>query len=1208
MKTFFYQKMGKKIIQLSIIILTFSVFILPEYYGQQKTNYSIQKLADDPLLVFRLDKDGTIICDIATPEEMQLYSTAPSKDINYTIVPSLNPQSHVRGLKILLRATDQLLDNPEALLSFRRAAARWERYIRTNITVVIDVDYGVNRWGQPWGANVLGSTNSAVYQVTGTGVSQTVQKLKELHTGNSQLQDLYSAIPVPAPSTAGTNLGTLVGGIINLQALGYFPQEIDPDINVTPFGSIATIGFNSAFAFDFDPSDGIDHNKIDFDGVVTHEIGHALGYTSIAGNFPAAGPPNNYFYPWDLFRVRPEAVEEGSLTGFSTAQRVVTPGPPPSDVQVVENNVTYYKATQVFFEGLKKYEVSTATLSRLNGDGQQAPHWREAAQRPPSLGAERNIGIMNPTLAFGVREIIKPNDLRMLEVIGYDIDYSVDYAKILIVAYNDTLDLNKRTDTLYVGDIPLNSTAEYELQLINLDLDKTLLYEFEIVFDFLFPQNVNLSVSVDNPDGSISGGSSAVIKLLAGNSSEPASVFGTLRLHTNDENKLVIDIPFEFSIAGAKAPSVNLSVDNLGSFEFYNQSGSGEISKTFNLVNKGNMDLKYKIVPSLSVKSNYPPSSLPKSIPANNASSKTSILSKFFSAPMLQKVSVLYQTDFESDFGGFTAVGEKSEDWQRITLGAAQLDGHSKPTAAYYGKNYIDSLRYRNNAEAILVSSPFDFSSIPPQDKIVLAFNYYLKAEVGYDFASVHVSIDNGLTFDEVATSNSGILHNTDEWESVMIELPNLSGNSDNIYFAFKFKSDEYIEDIGWFIDDIEISVVEGANILYTIPRAGSLTGPDIPQEVLVTINGSQMEKGYYTGSISILSNDPRYPIKGVPFIVKNFRVGQAVPNILYGSTGRGSGSKGRVISINLNTGEGTEIGESGFEPVKSISINPLNQELYAFAKSVFDPTSKYIRISADDGFGMLLFESELEFTTTVFDNDGTLYLTTGNKKLYKLNADTGDTIFVADLGISVAALAVDPSTGELWAAVDESAENDRIYKIDKVTGDTTRVGRTGFNKKTRSLVFGPENNLYGTTGEETQFSFLVQIDKATGTGTEIGPVGYRGVLGMAFKYDPSLNVDDIPFETPTKFVLMQNYPNPFNPSTVINYQLPEGRHVTLKVFDILGREIKLLVNEFKEAGNHSVNFSVGSFGDASQFSSGVYIYSIKAGDFTSSKKMLLAK
>jgi hypothetical protein len=65
-------------------------------------------------------------------------------DFNYTIVNSLNPQG-VRGLKILLRATDQLLENKEALLAFRRAAARWERYIRTEITVVIDVDYGT-RW------------------------------------------------------------------------------------------------------------------------------------------------------------------------------------------------------------------------------------------------------------------------------------------------------------------------------------------------------------------------------------------------------------------------------------------------------------------------------------------------------------------------------------------------------------------------------------------------------------------------------------------------------------------------------------------------------------------------------------------------------------------------------------------------------------------------------------------------------------------------------------------------------------------------------------------------------------------------------------------------------------------------------------------------------------------------------------------------------
>ena len=88
----------------------------------------------------------------------------------------------------------------------------------------------------------------------------------------------------------------------------------------------------------------------------------------------------------------------------------------------------------------------------------------------------------------------------------------------------------------------------------------------------------------------------------------------------------------------------------------------------------------------------------------------------------------------------------------------------------------------------------------------------------------------------------------------------------------------------------------------------------------------------------------------------------------------------------------------------------------------------------------------------------------------------------------------------------------------------------------------------------------------------------------------------------PAEFNLYQNYPNPFNPTTIINFQLPQTGHVTLKVYDILGKEVATLVNELKNQGRYSVNF------DASGLASGVYIYRIKVNDYISTKKMLLVK
>ncbi len=88
----------------------------------------------------------------------------------------------------------------------------------------------------------------------------------------------------------------------------------------------------------------------------------------------------------------------------------------------------------------------------------------------------------------------------------------------------------------------------------------------------------------------------------------------------------------------------------------------------------------------------------------------------------------------------------------------------------------------------------------------------------------------------------------------------------------------------------------------------------------------------------------------------------------------------------------------------------------------------------------------------------------------------------------------------------------------------------------------------------------------------------------------------------PNKFELSQNYPNPFNPATKINFAIPKQGLVTMKIYDILGREVRTLVNEVKQAGNYTVDFN------ASEFSSGVYFYKLTSGDFSDIKRMILVK
>ena len=89
---------------------------------------------------------------------------------------------------------------------------------------------------------------------------------------------------------------------------------------------------------------------------------------------------------------------------------------------------------------------------------------------------------------------------------------------------------------------------------------------------------------------------------------------------------------------------------------------------------------------------------------------------------------------------------------------------------------------------------------------------------------------------------------------------------------------------------------------------------------------------------------------------------------------------------------------------------------------------------------------------------------------------------------------------------------------------------------------------------------------------------------------------------TPLTFKLSQNYPNPFNPSTVIDYSVPKESFVTIKVFDITGKEVKTLVNEQKPAGSYNIEFNAG------RLASGIYLYRMQAGNFVQTKKLVLLK
>jgi hypothetical protein len=132
-----------------------------------------------------------------------------------------------------------------------------------------------------------------------------------------------------------------------------------------------------------------------------------------------------------------------------------------------------------------------------------------------------------------------------------------------------------------------------------------------------------------------------------------------------------------------------------------------------------------------------------------------------------------------------------------------------------------------------------------------------------------------------------------------------------------------------------------------------------------------------------------------------------------------------------------------------------------------------------------------------------------------------------------------------------------------------------------------------GTITEQQNYSYVDNNQLMGSVYYRLKQIDFNG------KYDYS-NVVEV-----TKavfYALSQNYPNPFNPTTAITYSIPENSFVTLKVYDVLGSEVADLVNGEVEAGVHKVNFS------GVDLNSGVYFYTIKAGNFSETKKLMLMK
>ncbi|MDQ3650186.1 MAG: NF038122 family metalloprotease [Acidobacteriota bacterium] len=406
------KKIGNLITYLTLVMLVHSAIILLVPAQKPLTSPPSASSRRKPMPVPETEQEGFIVyqssrdvgCREATVEETRRIRKpgVDSKLIMLNHVSEMaargdTDQSQTAttadavtpGLKIVLRGSARLEGQyPEVKAAFVRAAATWEALIKSDITIVIDVDYGPDRFGEPWGENVLGSTSSVSFSPSYTEVRD---KLRSRSPSAEELA-FYNALPNGSlPTDVGAAFSmrvvTPIARSLGIIAAHADPASTDRDIS---------IGFNSASSFDFNPGDGISAGLTDFDAVAVHEMGHALGFGSAvrnAGSTTALRPTI-----WDMFRFRPGTA---SLATFGSTPRILTTGASATDPHVC-------------FNGGPELALSTGDAEGAGGDGEQASHWKD-----DRLNGRVYIGIMDPTISPGRRMQITDNDRKALDTFGY---------------------------------------------------------------------------------------------------------------------------------------------------------------------------------------------------------------------------------------------------------------------------------------------------------------------------------------------------------------------------------------------------------------------------------------------------------------------------------------------------------------------------------------------------------------------------------------------------------------------------------------------------------------------------------------------------------------------------------------------------------------------------------------------------------------------
>lgn len=480
------------------------------------------------------------------------------------------------------------------------------------------------------------------------------------------------------------------------------------------------------------------------------------------------------------------------------------------------------------------------------------------------------------------------------------------------------------------------------------------------------------------------------------------------------------------------------------------------------------------------------------------------------------------------------------------------------------------------------------------------------------DFATIKYS-SSGTQLWEVNYNNADA--NGDD-EAVSIDV-DASGNS---YVT------GYSTGSGTFKDFLTIKYSPAGEMLWASRYNGKGNDDDVPSSIKVSSAGSVYVTGYGVGSftsedyvtikytsagnqqwVSVYNNDSADNIDIALSMVLDISGNVYVTGYSYGLKNEdyatikynSNGTEQWVARFNGNSdmydiANGIAIDLSGNVYVTGFSYDSVSAENYATIK--YNSSGVQQWISFFNGSG-----NDFDITSGIaVDNSGNVYVTG-----YSYNNSTSE---------DYATVKYNSSGSQQWVSLYNGEGNDFDIAVSLKLDNQDNVYVTGYSYGGES-VEDFVTIKYSNSGTE----LWKQVFNGNSNGSDIASAlavdasgnvytsGYSYNTSSEYdfitiKYSPSVGITEFNVSSPEKFILNQNFPNPFNPGTVISYHLSNADYVTLKIYDLLGKEVASLVNERQSAGIHSVNFK------GSSLTSGTYIYKLTAGGISETKRMMLLK